>query len=39
MNSFIYNELEMKIKIEYGGIVVIWENVQKSVAEEAEKSL
>ena len=35
MNGFNYDELEKKIWIKDGTTTVVWENVQKNVAEEA----
>jgi hypothetical protein len=37
MNGFIYDENEKKIRISDGTTTVVWENVEKAVAERAAK--
>jgi hypothetical protein len=37
MNGFFYDESEKKIHINDGTTTVVWENVEKDVAEEAGK--
>jgi hypothetical protein len=37
MNGFFYDESEKKIRINDGTTTVVWENVEKNVAEEAGK--